>query len=146
MALGGRPDAGAPLASPPAAPQPREPGAAEPCGEAALRLLPDAPSVPPPAGEPSSAQVLLAGADAPKRAALRAELSASLPRRTWFAEADEVSQALARAPFSRLVILAGDLRDGSSDSLMHMLGLRHPQLPVVCVVDEPARAAAGAHS
>ena len=42
-----------------------------------------------------------------------------------------------------MVILAGDLDDADTESLMHLLGRRHPELPVVCV-EEPPPAAAGA--
>ena len=77
--------------------------------------------------------VLLAGADPRRRAQLRAEIGATLPPRTAFAEADAVCDVLERAPASRLVILAGDLGDGSAESLVRLLGSRHPQLPVVTI-------------
>ncbi len=89
---------------------------------------------PAPAPRPTGARpVLLAGADPRRRAQLRAEIGATLPRRTAFAEADAVCDVLERAPASRLVILAGDLGDGSAESLVRLLGLRHPQLPVVSI-------------
>jgi hypothetical protein len=88
--------------------------------------------------------VLLAGADGRRRAILRAELAETLPRRTRFSEADEVSEVLERAPFSRMVILAGDLDDTDAESLMRLLGQRYPQVPVVCV-EEPPLAVAGGH-
>ncbi len=43
-----------------------------------------------------------------------------------------------------MVVLAGDLDDADADSLMRLLGQRHPQLPVVCV-EEPPLVAAGRH-
>jgi hypothetical protein len=88
--------------------------------------------------------VLLAGADARRRTILRAELAATLPRRTRFSEADEASEVLERAPFSRMVVLAGDLDDTGAESLMRLLGQRYPQLPVVCVEEAPMRAAVAA--
>ena len=63
---------------------------------------------------PSSRPVLLAGADANRRAVLRAEFGATLPRRTTFSEADDVSGVLERAPSSRMVILAGGLDDADA--------------------------------
>jgi len=77
--------------------------------------------------------VLLAAADPDRRAQLRAEIGATLPQPTAFAEADAVCEVLERAPASRLVILAGDLGDGSAESLVRLLGLRHPELPVVSI-------------
>ncbi len=84
-----------------------------------------------------AAPVLLAGANACQRA----ELRATLPPRTVFAEASNVTEVLEHARSSRMVILAGDLDDADAESLMHLLGQRHPQLPVVCV-EEPMTAAA----
>lgn len=106
----------------------------------ALRLVPDdgrktAPQVAP---------VLLAGADPGERASLRAEFAATLPPRTRWAEADDVAGVLERAAHSRMVILAGDLDDASAESLIRLLGRRHPELPVICV-DAPLPAAAGGH-
>jgi hypothetical protein len=83
-----------------------------------------------------STTVLLAGVDPDRRALLREEIAATLPHRARFIEAEEVCEVLERAPLSRLVILAGDLADTDAESLMRMLGHRHPQLPVVCVEDE----------
>lgn len=85
-----------------------------------------------------AAPVLLAGADARGRARLRSELGATLPARTRFCEAGEVTEVLEQAPGSRLVILTGDLEGANAESLVRMLGRRHPQLPVVCV-GEPAQ-------
>lgn len=78
-----------------------------------------------------SPPVLLAGADARRRAALRHELDATLPSQTSFCEAGQVTEVLERAPRSRMVILTGDLDDADAESLVRMLGRRHPQLPVV---------------
>ena len=91
---------------------------------------------------PRVAPVLLAGADERSRAMLRAEFGATLPPRTRWVEASDVAEALERAVHSRMVILAGDLDDADSESLMRMLGRRHPELPVICV-EAPQQAVAG---
>ena len=96
-------------------------------------------------GRPSLT-VLVAGADAYRRAILRAELASTLPRMTRFCEAEEVAQVLEHAAGSRLVILAGDLRDAEAESLMRLLGQRHPELPVVCLDEDPARASVDARA
>lgn len=90
------------------------------------------------------APVLLAGASAWRRAVLRAELRATLPARTPFSEADDVSGLLERASSSRMVILAGDLDDTDAGSLLRLLGHRHPRLPVISL-DTTLPAAAGGH-
>jgi DNA-binding NtrC family response regulator len=89
------------------------------------------------------APVLLAGADANRRAVLRAEFGATLPHRTTFSEADDVSEVLERAPSSRMVILAGRLDDADADATMRLLGARHPQLPVICVEESRSVTAVG---
>jgi uncharacterized protein YbjT (DUF2867 family) len=86
--------------------------------------------------------VLLAGASERIRATLRAELGATLPSRTRWVEADDVAGALEHAAHSRMVILAGDLDDADTESLLRLLGRRHPELPVICV-DAPLPAVAG---
>jgi hypothetical protein len=88
----------------------------------------------------AGAAVLLVGADARRRAALRVELGRRLPSRTRFAEADDVAEVLEHACSSRMVILAGDLEDADTESLMRLLGQRHPELPVISV-EEPLPAA-----
>jgi len=77
--------------------------------------------------------ILLAGADPARRAALREELAQTLPASTPFEEAGEVAEVLEHAPSSGIVMLTGDLEDTSAESLMHMLGQRHPRLPVVAL-------------
>ena len=101
----------------------------------ALRLLKGA------AAPQETAPVLLAGVNA----WLRADLRATLPPRTVFAEASDVAEVLEHARSSRMVILAGDLDDANAESLVHLLGQRHPQLPVVCV-EEPMPAVAAGHA
>jgi hypothetical protein len=95
------------------------------------------PSEPMPAdvgpGGTRAAAVLLAGADARRRTMLRVELGAKLPARTRFCEAGEVAEVLERAPRSSMVILTGDLDDADGESLVRLLGRRHPQLPVIRV-------------
>lgn len=88
------------------------------------------------------APVLLVGADESGRADLRAEFGATLPSRTRWIEADDVAGVLQRAAYCRMVILAGDLHDADADSLMRLLGRRHPELPVICV-QAPLPAIAG---
>ncbi len=104
----------------------------------ALRIVPDE------AHESArrTAPVLLAGADAHERAALRAELGATLAPRTGWVEVDDVAGVLERAASSRMAILAGDLDDSDAGSLMRLLGRRHPELPVIRV-DAPMPAGAG---
>jgi hypothetical protein len=89
------------------------------------------------------APMLLAGASGRGREILRAELGATLAPRTRWVEAADVAGVLEHAAYSRMVILAGDLEDADADSLMRLLGRRHPELPVICV-DTPLPAAAAA--
>jgi hypothetical protein len=77
--------------------------------------------------------ILVAGADPEQRAAVVRNLSAELPSDTKFGEAAAVSELFAQAPSSRVVMLAGDLEEVSAESLMHVLGDRHPSLPVVAL-------------
>ncbi len=111
--------------------------ATEPRGPT-LRIVPDAGREP----APHIAPVLLAGANASGRAVLRAELGATLSPRTRWVEADDVAGVLERSAYSRMVILAGDLDDADAESLMRLLGRRHPELPVIRV-DASMPAAAG---
>jgi hypothetical protein len=105
----------------------------------ALRIVPDTGHGP----APHLAPVLLAGANAGTRAALRAEFGATLPPRTRWVEANDVAGVLERAAYSRMAILAGDLDDADAESLMRLLGRRHPELPVICVDAPMMPAAAG---
>jgi hypothetical protein len=81
-------------------------------------------------------RVLLAGADAGRRATLLEELSRTLPTNTVFEQAGAVSEALEHAPGSRMAFITGDLDDVPAESLMQTLANRHPELPVL-VVDAP---------
>lgn len=109
----------------------------ESCGPA-LRIVPDGGREP----TPDFAPLLLAGADEGSRATLRAEFGATLPPRTRWVEADDLTGVLERAAYSRMVILAGDLDDADTESLVRLLSRRHPELPVICV-DTPLPAVAG---
>jgi hypothetical protein len=84
-------------------------------------------------------RILLAGADAERRATLLDELSLTLPESTVFEQADAVSEALEHASGSRMAFIAGDLDDAPAESLMQTLAHRHPELPVL-IVDGPAEA------
>jgi hypothetical protein len=83
------------------------------------------------------ATVLIAGPDPTARAAVQQELGRVLPERTPFAQAATLWEVLMQAPDSRMVILSGELEDVPADSLLHMLGRRHPGLPVVSLDDLP---------
>ncbi len=85
--------------------------------------------------------VLVAGADASTRARMLLELRNLLPESTHFAEARETWELLARATGSRMVVLTDDLGDISTDSLVRLLGRRHPALPVLAVGDRPRSSA-----
>jgi hypothetical protein len=104
----------------------------------ALRVVPGEGREPAPHVTP----VLLAGADEHARETLRMEFGATLPPRTRWVEADDVAGVLERAAYSRMVILAGDLEDADTESLMRLLGHRHPELPVIRV-EAPLPAVAG---
>jgi hypothetical protein len=84
-------------------------------------------------------RILLAGANAERRASLLDELSRTLPESTVFEQADAVCEALEHAPGSRMAFIAGDLDDAPAESLMQTLAHRHPELPVL-IVDGPAEA------
>jgi hypothetical protein len=79
------------------------------------------------------ARILVAAADAKRRAAVLRELSESLPQDTPFGEASAAREVFEQASTSGVVMLAGDLGEVSAESLMHTLGHRHPSLPVVAL-------------
>jgi hypothetical protein len=87
--------------------------------------------------------ILVAGADPVQRAAVLHDLSESLPATTQLGEASAVSEVLAKAPSSSVVMIAGDLGGVSAESVMHMLGDRHPRLPVVALGIAAGAGAAG---
>jgi hypothetical protein len=82
---------------------------------------------------PTPSRILVAGSDAAQRAAVLRDLTETLPADTPFEEADGVSEVLEQAPSSGVVMLAGDLDDASVESVMHLLGTRHPKLPVIAL-------------
>jgi hypothetical protein len=84
-------------------------------------------------GPAPSSRILVAGADAARRAAVLHNLSETLPPGAQLGEACAVSEVLEQAPVSSVVMLAGDLDEVSAESLMLMLGSRHPSLPVVAL-------------
>jgi hypothetical protein len=75
--------------------------------------------------------ILIAGSDTPRRAALLADLTETMPRGTVFEELSTLGEVLERASASRMVILNGQLEDVSARALMRILAQRHPKLPVV---------------
>jgi hypothetical protein len=96
-------------------------------------------------------RILVASADPERRAAVLRDLSEALPADTQFGEAGAAWEVLKQAPSSGVVMLAGDLQEVTAESLMHVLGDRHPSLPVValgvCTESSPAgegRSASGA--
>jgi hypothetical protein len=78
-------------------------------------------------------RILVAGADPQRRAAVLRELSEALPEDTQFGEAGAAWEVLEQASSSGVVMLAGDLDEVTAESLMHVLGHRHPSLPVVAL-------------
>jgi hypothetical protein len=78
-------------------------------------------------------RILVAGSNAAQRAAVLRDLTETLPADTPFEEANGVSEVLEQAPSSGVVMLAGDLDDASVESVMHLLGARHPRLPVIAL-------------
>jgi DNA-binding NtrC family response regulator len=85
--------------------------------------------------EPKQRPVLLAGGDRSARTAVLSDLAGSMPPSTSFEQAEAIWQVLARAPQSKMVILSGELEGIPAQSLMQMVGHRHPEVPVVCIDD-----------
>ena len=75
--------------------------------------------------------VLVAGPDPAGRADVLRGLAAVMPARTPFQEVGTFWEVLVRAPAIRMVVLSGELDGIPTESLVHMLGNRHPGLPVV---------------
>ena len=74
--------------------------------------------------------ILLAGADTGERETVLAELTEKLP------EATAVWEVLVRAPDCSLVVLSGELVDGSAHALVEKLRQRCPHVPVVSLKRE----------
>jgi hypothetical protein len=79
----------------------------------------------------NSHPLLVAGADSARRRALLDDLIDTMPEGTSFEQASTLAEVLERAPTSRIVVLSGGLEDASAQSLMRVLGQRHPRLPIV---------------
>jgi hypothetical protein len=79
----------------------------------------------------NSHPLLVAGADSARRRALLGDLIETMPEGTSFEEARTLAEVLERAPTSRIVVLSGGLEDASAQSLMRVLGQRHPTLPII---------------
>jgi hypothetical protein len=79
------------------------------------------------------AYVLVAGSDASARSRMLGDLRNLLPASTRFLEACETWEMLARAASSRMIVLTDDLGAVSTESLVRLLGRRHPTLPVLAV-------------
>jgi hypothetical protein len=86
--------------------------------------------------------ILLAGGEQSDRTAVLSDLAGSMPSSTSFEQAGAIWEVLARAPQSKMVILSGELEGIPAQSLMQMLGHRHPEVPVVCIDGAPQTAAA----
>lgn len=82
-------------------------------------------------------RVLLAGSDETHRQKLRQELSRTLAPGTVFVEASEAWEVVQQAPGSRMVMLTGDLREASAESITRVLGRRYPGLPVLRLDEVP---------
>jgi hypothetical protein len=92
------------------------------------------PATPPERSQiPERSKILVAGADPARRAAVLADLAEALPADTQFGEAGAAWEVLEQAPASGVVMLAGDLDEVTAESLMNVLGHRHPSLPVVAL-------------
>ncbi len=83
-------------------------------------------------------RILIAGANCGKRAAVLRDLRETLPADTRFVEAGAVWEVLEQASSCGVVMLADDLGEVSAQSLMRMLGERHPGLPVIALGRWPA--------
>lgn len=87
--------------------------------------------------------MLVVGWDETGRSRMLEELRGLLPTSTRFLEACETWQVLARAAGSRMVVLTDDLGDVSAESLVKLLGRRHPTLPVLAVGERTSPRARG---
>jgi len=77
--------------------------------------------------------VLVVGTDVHARAHMLCELRDVLPSGTSFLETEETWEALALAEASQMVVLVGDLAELSGASMVRLLALRQPTLPVLAV-------------
>ena len=74
--------------------------------------------------------------DTGERETVLAELTEKLPDGTAFLEATAVWEVLVRAPDCSLVVLSGELVDGSAHALVEKLRQRCPHVPVVSLKRE----------
>jgi hypothetical protein len=93
----------------------------------------ETPSATEPQAQQERSRILIAGADPQRRAEVLADLTEALPADTQFGEAGAAWEVLDQASSSGVVMLAGDLDEVTAESLMHVLGHRHPSLPVVAL-------------
>jgi hypothetical protein len=77
--------------------------------------------------------VLLAGGDAPTRAAVRDDMARTMTPGTTFEQAAAIWEVLVRAADCRMIVLSGELEGMPAESVMQMLAHRHPSIPVVSV-------------
>jgi hypothetical protein len=96
-----------------------------PASEATAHAAPPSPQ--------ERSRILIAGADPQRRAEVLADLTEALPADTQFGEAGAAWEVLDQASSSGVVMLAGDLDEVTAESLMHVLGHRHPSLPVIAL-------------
>lgn len=75
--------------------------------------------------------MVVADANAARRATLLDELTQTMPEGTIFKEAGTVSEVLEHARDSHMVILGGALGPIPASSVIRILGQRHPGLHVV---------------
>jgi hypothetical protein len=75
--------------------------------------------------------ILVVGEHTPRRDALLADLTETLPPGTRFEELCTLGDVLERAPASRMVILDGRLAGVSANTVVRILAQRHPRLPVI---------------
>jgi hypothetical protein len=79
----------------------------------------------------STSVVLVAGRDPASRASVIESLSEIMSPNTIFQEVGTFWEVLVRAPAIRMIVLSDELDGIPTESLLHMLGHRHPGLPVV---------------
>jgi hypothetical protein len=114
-------------------PQPESAAEPRPAGKAAAERRPADERTTARRAAQERSRILVAGADPERRAAVLADLAEALPADTQFGEAGAAWEVLEQAPSSGVVMLAGDLDEVTAESLMHVLGHRHPSLPVVAL-------------
>jgi hypothetical protein len=79
----------------------------------------------------SRSPILVVGEASPRRDALLADLTETLPPGTRFQELSSLGDLLEQAPASRMVILDGGLPGVPASVVARILAQRHPRLPVI---------------